>query len=313
MFENRNNKFIDLKNDNLHPDYVEIMLNKPVKVTMLADILGIDPITKSDESTHHADVKVELKTGRILLAEDSLTNQMVATAMLEKEGYRVTVANDGYETLAKLEEEMFDAILMDIRMPRMDGIETAKKIRAVHSRYQYIPIIALTANALQNEQLKCEKAGMNDFISKPIQKTELVDAIEKCLSQGRVSKKEIDVSELKQLEMMDEKTLQRLVHETSEDMVERMVGVFVKEAQRRLSAIKEGLTTVDFESIETEAHTLKSNAATFGALKLAELAKIIESASKAKDETVVFDTYAETALVLNDTLVLYQARYKISD
>jgi HPt (histidine-containing phosphotransfer) domain-containing protein len=121
------------------------------------------------------------------------------------------------------------------------------------------------------------------------------------------------LSEINQLAMMDEKTLQRLVQETSEEMVERMIAVFVKEVQRRFNAMREGLITVDLDSIETEAHTLKSNAATFGALKLAELAKIIESACKRMDETRVRSIFPETEQVLLETLVLYKTRYKISD
>ena len=307
------NQLIESNKLKVDVDYYDSVLNKPIKVTELSDVLGLEECTNIDLNKTQPNKSSELKIGRILLAEDSLTNQMVATAMLEKDGYTVSIANNGHEALAKLEESMFDLVLMDIRMPRMDGIETTKRIREKKSCYQSIPIIALTANALQNEKDKCEQAGMNGFISKPIQKKELIQAIEHCLiEEGNMTREEYDSSSLNELEVMSDKTLERLVQETSEAMVERMVGMFVVEAQRRFDAIKTGLLTTDFEAIEAETHTLKSNAATFGALKLAELAKTMELACKRMDEAVVLSVFRETEQVLSTTLSLYKKRYNIS-
>jgi two-component system sensor histidine kinase/response regulator len=116
----------------------------------------------------------------VLLAEDNLVNQRVAVRVLEKAGYRVTVASNGLEALQALQEREFDLILMDVQMPEMDGFETTEKIR--RNEYQsksHIPIIAMTAHAMTGDRERCIAAGMDDYISKPIHAAKLIDLIRK--------------------------------------------------------------------------------------------------------------------------------------
>jgi CheY-like chemotaxis protein len=115
---------------------------------------------------------------RILLAEDNVVNQKVAVRMLQNEGHTVTVANNGREVLAALEREPFQLILMDVQMPEMDGFEATAAIRA-RERFTgaHLPIIAMTAHAMAGDQERCLGAGMDGYISKPVHKAELVQAI----------------------------------------------------------------------------------------------------------------------------------------
>jgi CheY-like chemotaxis protein len=115
---------------------------------------------------------------RILLAEDNTVNQKVALQMLKRLGYRADVAANGLEVLQALEREAYDLILMDVQMPEMDGIDAARKIRI---KWPNGPkIIAITAYALDGDRERCLHAGMDDYISKPIQLDELRMVLEKC-------------------------------------------------------------------------------------------------------------------------------------
>ncbi|MCP4695589.1 MAG: response regulator [Gammaproteobacteria bacterium] len=122
----------------------------------------------------HQQQSGSIQGAHILLAEDNPINQQLATAILEQAGLRVTVAGNGKEALAKLAERAkqakngaFDAVLMDIQMPEMDGYEAARLIRD-NPRYEKLPVIAMTANALKGDEQKCLAAGMNDYVAKPI-------------------------------------------------------------------------------------------------------------------------------------------------
>ena len=114
----------------------------------------------------------------ILLAEDNRTNQLVAVGILQKQGHRVVIAENGRRALEILEKENFDVILMDVQMPTMDGFEATAAIRRKQSRTgKYTPIIAMTAHSMEGDRERCIDAGMDDYISKPIQGTLLRDLL----------------------------------------------------------------------------------------------------------------------------------------
>ncbi len=121
---------------------------------------------------------------KILLAEDNLLNAKLASAFLAKMGHSSVTAGDGREVLAALSEESFDLILMDVEMPDMDGLEATIRIRKGEAgeKNRYIPVIAMTAHALTEFREKCEAAGMNDFVSKPVNFSLLAAVIRKNLS-----------------------------------------------------------------------------------------------------------------------------------
>jgi CheY-like chemotaxis protein len=120
---------------------------------------------------------------RILLAEDNITNQMVATAMLKRFGHRVDVAANGREAIAALRNVPYDLVLMDCQMPEMDGFEAAVSIRsgAAGRRHRSIPIVAMTARAMQGDREKCLEVGMDDYLPKPVNSGDLRRVLEKWL------------------------------------------------------------------------------------------------------------------------------------
>jgi signal transduction histidine kinase/CheY-like chemotaxis protein len=125
----------------------------------------------------------------VLVAEDNPVNQKVLTRLLEKLGCRVTLARDGAEALEKLEQERFDAVFMDCQMPRMDGYEAAQRIRAMGGAMLRVPIVALTAHAMESDRLRCLQSGMDDYVTKPVSLEGLRAALERAVARPAAAAK----------------------------------------------------------------------------------------------------------------------------
>jgi signal transduction histidine kinase/ligand-binding sensor domain-containing protein/DNA-binding response OmpR family regulator len=140
-------------------------------ITNGVSILHVD---KASTPQERADIK-----GHILIAEDNIVNQKVAKKQVERLGYRVDVAANGLEVLEAIGRIRYDLILMDCHMPEMDGYEATKEIRKKELNTKHIPVIAMTANAMQGEREKCLEAGMDDYVSKPVRLAELEEVIDR--------------------------------------------------------------------------------------------------------------------------------------
>jgi len=127
---------------------------------------------------------LERPSPRVLVAEDNLTNQMVTRAILEKLGYQVWVVNNGREALDALRKSRFDLVLMDVQMPTLDGWDATREIRAGRAGFsnQAIPIIAMTAHAMQGDREACLRSGMNDYVSKPVAALHLSQVLDRWLN-----------------------------------------------------------------------------------------------------------------------------------
>ena len=163
------------------------VLLKPIRRSKLYDTLinaltGIKKKREPAEKRSRIESRLKGKSLKILLAEDNLVNQKLAVKLLEKQGWRVKVANNGKETVKLVERNGFDLVLMDVQMPEMDGLEATKLIREREKETRkHIPIIALTANAFEEDRRKCLEVGMDDYTSKPIRIQELFKIIESLL------------------------------------------------------------------------------------------------------------------------------------
>jgi two-component system, sensor histidine kinase and response regulator len=172
----------------LHPPAVAHLM-KPVKQSELfnAIVAALGITTPEDEPlTASPEQGILLKPLSILLAEDSLLNQRLAVAVLEKHGHEVVVANSGLEALERLQTRQFDLVLMDVQMPDMDGIEATRAIRCQEQQTgRHLPIIAMTAHAMKGDREECLQAGMDGYVAKPIRVQELVGVIQQVLSTCR--------------------------------------------------------------------------------------------------------------------------------
>ncbi len=164
-------------------------LTKPIRHSQLFDCIGAltgtasvkDVLAQTGMITRDTIQQMrDHENVRILVAEDNAVNQRVALGILRKFGYRGEIASDGREAVAALERTHFDLVLMDCQMPEMDGFEATSKIRALErERGGHMPIIAMTANAMEGDRERCLAAGMDDYVSKPVDPAALVAMIEK--------------------------------------------------------------------------------------------------------------------------------------
>ena len=161
-------------------------LLKPIKQSELFDAivmaLGVTPAEDAGVETLSAEEAARPCPLRILLAEDSLVSQKLATALLEKQGHTVVVAHNGKEAIAAFEVQDFDLVLMDVQMPEMDGLEATAAIRAQEKQTgTRIPIIAMTAHAMKGDRQRCLEAGMDEYIAKPVRARRLFHTIQTVL------------------------------------------------------------------------------------------------------------------------------------
>ena len=176
---------------------VQAFVTKPVRpsllLTAVQSVLGLTPREASaqdDKAKPAAKSRAAGPRYRILIAEDNPVNQKVALFILEKQGHQVSAAKDGRDALEALERNIFDVILMDVQMPRMDGFEATAKIRAREKEAGgHMPIIAMTAHAMKGDRENCLEAGMDDYVSKPLQPEELMSTVERTVTRLRKSAK----------------------------------------------------------------------------------------------------------------------------
>jgi CheY-like chemotaxis protein len=154
-----------------------------VKQSQLYDTLATVMARKTDPSPYKSppgsrEPIADNRNIRVLLAEDNIVNQRVAITQLRKLGYSADAVANGLEVLDAIESVPYDVILMDCQMPEMDGYEATKRIRASTSKTANIPIVAMTAHAMEGDRERCLEAGMNDYVSKPVKIEELGRVLE---------------------------------------------------------------------------------------------------------------------------------------
>jgi len=227
--------------------------------------------------------KADLRGTRMLLVEDNAVNQQVACELLRQVGVEVAVANDGVEAIDAVERKQFDAVLMDLHMPRMDGLEATKRI--CDSYPDAPPIIAMTADAMTEDRASCLEAGMKDYIAKPIEPRKLYATLLKWVDPGpiRVDKPEYledesDDTPRKLADVLTDFDAAAAVSRLGSESLYRDVLGKVYETER--DALQKLRTAVDQGSrddVARIAHTLKGVAATIGATKLTELAADLQT------------------------------------
>ena len=236
--------------------------------------------------TRHSLSEDQKRRVRILLAEDNVTNQKVALSILGKLGYRADAVANGKEAVNALEMIPYDIVLMDCQMPEMDGYEATGEIRDPESNVlnHTVTVIAMTANAMKGDREKCLAAGMDDYLSKPVNPQELFDMLEKWLTEDESFQKEestvLDTAPVK--DIFDRAGfLDRLMGD--EELATEILGEFLEDVPIKFTALKEALDNGNADMIQRHAHTIKGASANVGALALQEMAYQIEVAGKAGD------------------------------
>ncbi|MCB2101958.1 MAG: response regulator, partial [Rhodobacterales bacterium] len=219
----------------------------------------------------------------ILLAEDNEINQKVITRQLDLLGYAALVANDGQEALETWRSRRFGMVLTDCHMPEMDGYELTRSIRAEETDGR-IPILAITANALQGESDRCLSVGMDDYLSKPVELAKLKTMLAKWMPAAGAAPAAAPAPEPVAAGMapIDPKALTALVGDDPE-MCRQLLADFVEPSWRYIGEVKEGVRSASAISVAQAAHKLKSSSRAVGANELADLCLQLEAAGKAGD------------------------------
>ncbi len=257
------------------PQRPDAMGLKPIRAYKLATLLDhafSGEALPAQSTTTPANLSASLRGYRILLVEDNPVNQRVAQRLLEKMAVSVTLANNGAEALERFAEAPFDAVLMDCQMPVMDGFTAATRIREAEEQSgtgKRVPIIALTANVMNEDREQCLAAGMDAHLGKPIVPSQLADCLERHLS-GRKLLSDVDLTALHELTGGDA------------DFERELIETFVASGDKCLADIVEALRKDDYDTVGKRAHTLKGASANIHAHRLSAAASHLENAARAK-------------------------------
>jgi signal transduction histidine kinase/DNA-binding response OmpR family regulator/HPt (histidine-containing phosphotransfer) domain-containing protein len=254
-------------------------LTKPIKPSQLHDALmvvfGEEAMEEHGAASAVDDRLAERLPLRILVVEDNAVNQQLVLLMLQKVGYRADVAANGVEALEALERQPYDAVLMDVEMPEMDGLEATRQIHQRWPRQRRPHIIAVTANAMQGERELCIQAGMDDYITKPIH----IDALAGALTHAPRRPGAPQAAPA-----VDAAVVGRLVASLGEQgrgSAAALIETFLGHVPEQMAALGTALEQGEADVVQREAHTIKSNAAAFGADRLSGLCRELEAAAKA--------------------------------
>jgi PAS domain S-box-containing protein len=266
-------------------------LTKPVRQSDLFDCLSEVLAGKNAWQSVRFNARRTIReahpgAARILLAEDNMTNQQVAQGILKKFGLRADAVANGSEAIHALETLPYDLVLMDVQMPVMDGLEATRHIRGPHStiRNRQVPIIAMTAHALQGDRERCLEAGMNDYITKPVSPKALARVLEQWLPGGNEDGASIPrASGLDASVPVFDKDgmVSRLMND--ETMAKEIVAIFLDDMPRQIAVLQAQLDAGATAGVERQAHSIRGATLNVGGEALCVVAAGMEAAAKAGD------------------------------
>jgi CheY-like chemotaxis protein/HPt (histidine-containing phosphotransfer) domain-containing protein len=219
---------------------------------------------------------------RVLLAEDNAVNQRLTVRLLEKRGHTVTVVQDGAEALAAMRRQTFDVVLMDIQMPYMDGLETTQAIRArEQDTATRVPIVAMTAHAMEGDRERCLAAGMDGYVTKPLHPTELFEVIAR-LTASAAHMPETSPAPEGEQDILDRRTLWERVAGDA-DLLREIIELFLADCPERLMELHEALTHQDCTALARAAHRLKGALGNISANHALAAVRCVETSARAGD------------------------------
>jgi signal transduction histidine kinase/DNA-binding response OmpR family regulator len=274
-----------------------VALSKPIRQSHLYECLvtALDPGTAPSPLVSAPQYGAEASSAahaRVLVVEDNLVNQRVAGRMLEKMGCQITVTAHGREALAALAHGHYDVVLMDCQMPVMDGFEATAAIRLGELQTgRHLPIIAMTANALQSDRERCLTAGMDDYVSKPVTAEVLEALIQKwapnttahssATQESSTSRSGLAAVPSVPLDMEAFAALKELGGEDDPAFILRLVEQFLSDTVGYLEAMSKAAEHNEAVALERAAHTLKSTSANLGALGMVALCQQLQDMGRA--------------------------------
>ena len=281
-------------NDATHalPASGSVSVHKPIRPAQLLDALcrAMSVQVKREKkapaaTTLDPDLAHRLPL-RLLLADDNPINQKVGSSVLQKLGYHADIANNGLEVLKALEQKAYDILFLDVQMPEMDGLETARQICQRWPTEKRPRIIAMTGNALMGDREKCLQAGMDDYISKPVRVGELQSALQRWgpLTTGKSDTAFVSRLKASQADnLLDQATIAELRNmppSNGVSMLEELVDLFLEAAPQRIAQITQSIN--DGPMLAFHAHALRSMGLNLGVKRIVELSQKLEDLGRTR-------------------------------
>ncbi|MCP4602074.1 MAG: response regulator [Proteobacteria bacterium] len=276
------------------------ILYRTIESVLRQSIIGDNEIKKSLITKHNIVGKEEEK-GQILLVEDYITNQQVATRHLQKAGYYVKIAENGRIAVDEYKRKHYDLILMDIQMPIMDGYQATEEILNIQNeKAEKVPIIAMTAHAIKGYRDECLNKGMDDYLSKPFKRRELLEIVDKWIvSTPALNKKQLKSSIVNRdtavkieegAPMEYEAAIEEF--EGDEEFLIEVLDGFLENVGAQIGTIRKAISDGDAEVVREEAHSIKGGAANLRAGDLSKTALQLENHGKTenlKNGTIILE------------------------
>jgi two-component system sensor histidine kinase/response regulator len=271
---------------------ISAYLTKPVRQWELREailrVLGTGQKTTDQTNllTRHSLSKARRQLN-VLLAEDNAINRELVVRLLSKRGHSVMVAWNGKQAAAAVESQRFDLVLMDVQMPEMDGFEATALIREMEKPTgMHIPIIALTAHAMKGDRERCLAAGMDGYVSKPVQAEELIKAVEGLGEELQTAGKSSDPAN----QIVDrEVALSRVGGD--EGLLADLALLFCQESSKLLFAVEDAVVRKDVPALKRSIHSLKGSLSTFVAKEATEAASKLDELARSGDLAGAPDVY----------------------
>ena len=280
---------------------LDARLDKPIRQHELLDCLtrvysGPSAVVQRSSAMPEPAAEARMRPLKILVAEANKINQKFALALLEGAGHTVTIAENGHHAVDAMRRADFDVVLMDVQMPDLDGIGATREIRDLPLPKCRIPIIAVTANAMSGAEVEYLKAGMDDYVPKPIQPAllfaklaRIADSIQTKGDSNRVGEvatngAKIDDENAPPSPIFDSEKLASLEAVLPRETIRELLSLYGTETDALLRGVGESIVDGDLASVSNYAHIIISVAGNVGAMRMSQLARLLERSCNARDE-----------------------------
>lgn len=258
------------------------LIRLPLSERELLEILAEPELRRFGDREATEALPLASHSAHVLVAEDSLANRMITQRMLEKLGHRPYGVADGKEAIVAARQIEFDLVLMDLKMPVVDGIEATERIIDEQGS-GHPPIVAVTGDNAEGRRRECLDAGMADFLVKPVDASQLARAVERWGGEGRQRRLKKNASRHLGLPLLDRSALTRMAKQVDASLIPEIGSMFLVELEGKLRDVQRLAEGGRHGLIPKVVHPLKSSAASFGARRLAEVVKQLEKAAAAGD------------------------------